>query len=75
MKKLLSLFVLLSLLGMIIASVAIAYRENWDIPLMETLLECGIKYEVLDSPESPELLHENSLNQVSSFLGRPGFLF
>lgn len=33
------------------ASVAIAYRENWDISLMETLLECGIKYEVLDSVE------------------------
>lgn len=51
MKKLLSFVVLLSFLGMINASVAIAYRENWDIPLMETRLECGIKYEVLDSVE------------------------
>lgn len=48
MKKFLLLIVLVSVSLMLSASVAIAYRETWDIPLMETLGECGIEYEVLD---------------------------
>lgn len=48
MKKLLLLIVLVFVSVMLSASVAIAYREAWDISLMETLGECGIEYEVLD---------------------------
>ncbi len=33
------------------ASVAIAYREAWDVALMETLFECGIEYELLEPVE------------------------
>lgn len=51
MKKipLLILLVLLPLAAW--SSVVIAYRESWDIPLMETLGECGIEYELLDEVE------------------------
>ncbi len=51
MKKLLSFIAVISAFGMIYASVAIAYREAWDVALMETLFECGIEYELLEPVE------------------------
>ncbi len=50
MMKKFSVFVsFLLVLVSLFSSVGIAYRESWDIPLMETLFECGIGYEVLDA--------------------------
>ncbi len=51
MKKLPALIAVISAAAALYSSVAIAYRESWDVPLMETLGECRIEYELLEPVE------------------------